>query len=81
MTTTVIPGQADDFAVMAGQLLAIAADLGYEPRVVSITHDPGQVFVVPDDVAEKFNEGKAAQAAETPKRRRRAVDAEGADEK
>ena len=81
MTTTVVPGPADDFAAVAGKLLAAAEELGHHPRVVTITHDPGQVFLVPDDVAEKFNEGKAADADHAPKRRRRAVDAEGADEK
>jgi len=81
VTTTVVPGPSEEISELAGKLLAIAADLGHEPRVVSITHDPGVVFLVPDDVAEKFNEGKVAEAANAPKRRRRAVDAEGADEK
>lgn len=74
MTTTVVPGATEEVSEVAGKLLAIAEELGHHARVVGITHDPGLVFLVPDDVAERYSANLAEAAGNAPKRRRRAVD-------
>jgi len=75
VTTTVVPGPGEEISDVATKLLAIAEELGHSPRVVQITHDPGQVFVVPDDVADRYSGDR--EAAAPPKRRRRAAATDG----
>jgi hypothetical protein len=79
VTATVVPGASDSIPEVAGKLIAIAEELGHGPRVVSITHDPGLVFLVPDDVADKYSGVQADEAEAQPKRRRRTHDAEGGE--
>lgn len=81
MTTTVtpVPGQAD--SEVATQLLAIAEEKGHSPRVVTITHDPGLVFVVPDDVADEYAKRLDAANEETNPKRRRTARAAADEEK
>lgn len=81
MTTTVTPtpGQAD--SDVASELLAIADEKGYSPRVVATTHDPGLVFLVPDDVADEYAKRLDAANEEASPKRRRTARAAGDDEK
>lgn len=71
MTTTVVPGPTEADSDVAGKLIAIAEELGHGPRVVQITHEPGLVFLVPDDVAEKYNADRQETEKAQPKRGRR----------
>ena len=81
MTTTVTPASDQADSDVAAQLLAIAEERGYSPRVVGLTHDPGLVFLVPDDVAEEYvRQLDAAREETSPKRRRTAKAAAEDDE-
>ena len=71
MAKLVDPGLREPSEV-AGQLLAIAAEQGYPVAVVQVTHDPGLIFSVPDEVADAYNQQIEAQVDEAPKRRRSA---------
>lgn len=72
---TVIP--SGELSEVARALLDTAERLGYAPRVVRITHGIyGQVFEVPHDVAEAYEQARNTTAEETAPRRRRRVTAE-----
>ncbi len=67
MTAIVIINRHEPEGETAGRLLELAAEKGYEPRVVEAQrgeHDAALSFRVPDDVAEAFNADRAGKARE-----------------
>lgn len=62
MSSYVYPAPGEDLGPVAARLLELAGE-GNE-SVVKLTHEPGVVFEVPDEVAEAYNAEREAASGE-----------------